>query len=89
MALAAAASDRNMVMERCAEAVVAARHPGGMVDVTGVGFEWLSISGKGDTQVVIGSIVEPEGGARVARRFVCRMRAMRSPRITFVKTIRL
>lgn len=85
----AAPIDRRDAMERCAEAVIAARHPNmGMADITGTTFEWLSASSAGDDWVIIGSIIESEGKARVARRFTCRTRAERPPRITFGKIVR-
>jgi hypothetical protein len=91
LALAAAMqADRREAMERCAEAVIAVRHPNmGMLDLTGTSFEWLSISGTGDNQVIIGSIIEPEGEARVARRFTCRLRGPKPPRVSFERVIRI
>ena len=77
-------------MERCAEAVVARLHPKiGMADLTGVNFEWLQISGIEPDLVIIGSIIEPDGKARLAHRFTCRMRGGKSPRVTIGKVVRL
>lgn len=77
-------------MERCAEAVIAARHPNmGMLDLTDTKFEWLSVSGGGSDWVIIGSIIEPKGKARIARRFACRTHGNQAPEITFGKVIRL
>lgn len=88
--IAVATVDRRDAMERCAEAVITARHPNmGMLDITGTTFEWLSISGTGGKWVIIGSIIEPAGKARVAQRFTCRTRDAKPPRITFGKLIRL
>ena len=93
LALALAMSapiDRRDAMERCAEAVIAARHPNmGMLDVTGTKFEWLSLSGGGDEWVIIGSIIEREGKARVARRFTCRTHGDTPPSVDFGKATRL
>ena len=87
---AAAPTARDEAMERCAEAAITARHPNmGMLDVTGTKFEWLSLSGGGDAWVIIGSIIEPEGKTRVARRFTCRTQDDKPPRVTFGKTTRL
>ena len=60
-----------------------------MVDVTGISFEWLSVSGTGSRLVIIGSIIKPEGKARVARRFTCRMRGPKPPAVSFQKVVRL
>lgn len=76
-------------MERCAARVVALRHPGGMVDVSGINFEWLQASTAGAEWVIIGAIVEVEQGARVGRRFTCTTRGERKPRITFGKIVRM
>jgi hypothetical protein len=82
--------DRRDAMERCAEAVIAARHPNmGMLDITGTTFEWLSTATAGDDWVIIGSIIEPDGTSRVARRFTCRTRGDKPPRIAFGKVVRL
>lgn len=91
MALAAAATaTRDQATERCAETVVAKLHPKiGMADMTGVYFEWLQISGIEPDLTIIGSIVEPDGNARVAHRFICRMRGKKSPRVEIGKLIRL
>ncbi len=84
------ASDRRAAMERCAEAVIAARHPNmGMLDVTGTTFEWLSVATAGDDWMIIGSIIEPEGKGRTARRFTCRTHGESPPRIAFGKAVRL
>ena len=88
LALAAAPRDYDAAMERCAERVVALRHPGGMVDTTGIDFEWLQVSGTAPDWVIIGSIVETEEGARVARRFTCRMRGGKRPKVAFGKVVR-
>jgi len=93
LALALAMSapiERRDAMERCAEAVIAARHPNmGMLDVTGTKFEWLSVSGGGGDWVIIGSIIESEGKARIARRFTCRTHGDKPPSIDFGKVVRL
>jgi hypothetical protein len=90
LAVAATPIDSRDAMERCAEAVIAARHPNmGMLDITATKFEWLSSASAGDGWIIIGSIIEPEGEARVARRFTCRTRGKKPPRIAFGRVIRL
>ena len=82
--------ERRKAMERCAEAVIAARHPGmGMLDVTGTRFEGLQASAAGNEWVIAGSIVEPAAKRATARRFTCRTRGDRPPRISFGKQVRL
>ena len=88
LALAAASREYDAAMERCAERVIELRHPGGMVDATGISFEWLQVSGAAPDWVIIGSIVETEAGARVGRRFTCRMRGEKRPRVSFGKVVR-
>lgn len=81
--------ERRDAMERCAEAVIAARHPNmGMLDVTGTKFEWLSLSDVGNDWVIIGAISEPVGKGRATRRFTCRTHGDEPPSITFGKVIR-
>lgn len=90
LAVVASTADQKQAMERCAERVIALRHPRmGMADLTDTSFEWLSLSGAGGDWVIIGSIIEPERGARVAHRFTCRRHGERTPRVTFGKTVRL
>ncbi|MDB5679987.1 hypothetical protein [Sphingomonas bacterium] len=88
LAVAATPIDRRDAMERCAEAVVAARHPNmGMLDITGTTFEWLSVAGVSGDWVIIGSIIEPEGKVRVARRFRCMTREPRKPKVRLLDVI--
>ncbi|MEO5938351.1 MAG: hypothetical protein ABIQ43_05010 [Sphingomonas sp.] len=91
LALAMSASiERRDAMERCAAAVMAKLHPRmGMADVTGTKFEGLQASSAGNDWVVIGSIIEPDGSARVAHRFTCRTRGKKAPRVTLDNLIRL
>ncbi len=90
LALAAPlAVDPHPAMERCAMRVMQLRHPGGMVDASGIKFEWLQASTAGAEWVIIGAIIESERGERVARRFTCRTRGDRTPRVTFAAVIKL
>lgn len=82
--------DRKGAMERCAERVIALRHPKmGMADLTDTKFEWLQVSGSGRRWVIIGSIIEPDKAGRVARRFACRVAGAGLPSVTFGRVIRL
>lgn len=93
VALALAMSEpiaRGEAMERCAQAVITAQHPNmGMLDLTETKFEWLSVSGGGGQWMIVGSIIEPDGKARIARRFTCCTRGDRPPTISFGTSIRL
>jgi hypothetical protein len=94
LALAAVAApvpiDRQEAMERCAERVIALRHPNmGMADLTDTKFEWLQVSGTGTPWVIIGSITEPTKSGRVARRFTCRVEGEGRPSVAFGRVIRL
>lgn len=81
---------RNRALERCAEAVVAARHPRtGMIDTTGLSFVWRQVWTERNGWTIIGSIIAPEQGARLGRRFTCRGRERGRPRITFGQVARL
>ena len=91
-ALVAAATpiERRDAEERCAEAVIDARHPNiGMADMTATKFTGLRATRAGDGWTITGSIVEPEGKARIARRFTCRVNGETPVRVSFGKVARV
>ncbi len=86
--------DRDQMIERCGNAVVAAMNGGrepGMLDLGGASFELLSIEGVEPNWVLYGSYIEAPGadGSRLAHRFRCAVKGKARPRVTFGKVIRV